>query len=226
MVWTQAMRGERQKELDEAVWSTSWSAKRRAEVAEWEHKRVILTNACVQAKSAAVRMMRWSWGSAGGAASVPRLSELSFKKALGGIVDLVYEMDDEVSGLYQEHELYRRRQNAQGEWQMWYNDSFNVHDARWAKTCLRIQRGLLAVQFYVDLWRAVCPGVHGEWDLYDDGTAELGRLVFAGAGETAEAEADAAGAASALAGMDLKGTDQQCRMQTLLGELAGMGAAG
>jgi hypothetical protein len=222
--------------LDEAVWSRSWSEERREEVAEWLRKRAILYNACRQAKCAAGRMMKWSWGSAGGAeeevvraggGGVAKLSELSFKKALGGIVDQVYEMEEETSGLYRQHELYLERQNAQGVWQVWYNTSFNVHDARWAKTCLRIQRGLLAVQFYVDLWRALFPGVHAEWGLYDDGMAELGKLVFAGAGEPAEAEADEAGAAaSALAGLDLKATDQQCRMQTLLGELAGMGAGG
>ncbi len=165
-------------------------------------------------------MVRWSWESAGGAATVPKLSELSFKQALGGIVDLVYEMDDEVAWLYREQELYQRRPNAEGVWQMWHNTSFNVHDTRWATTCLRIQRGLLAVQFYVDRWRAVCPGMHAEWGLYDDGTAEMGRLVFAGAG-AAETETTAEAAASALAGLDLKGRDQQGRMQTLLGALAG-----
>ncbi len=106
---------------------------------------------------------------------------------------------------------------------MWHNTSFNVHDARWAETCLRIQRGLLAVQFYVDLWRAACPGAPAGWDLYDEGMAELGRLEFTGAGAAeAETAAEADAAAEALAGLDVTGTEQQSRMQTLLGALAGM----
>jgi len=216
MGWTPARVAERQKMADEAVWSTSWSERRRAEVAEWEHKRVILANACAQARCAAGRLVRWSWGSAGAGAGVPALSELSLRKALGGIVDLVYEMDDEVAWLYREQELYQRRQNAQGEWQMWHNTSFDVHDARWARACSRIQRGLQSVQFYVDVWRAACPGAPAGWDLYDAGMAALGRLEFAGAEDAA---ADAA--AEALAGLDVSGGAQQ-RMQTLLGALAGM----
>jgi hypothetical protein len=89
-----------------------------------------------------------------------------------------------------------------------------------------IQKGLLATQFYVDLWRALFPGVGGPWGLYDEGMQELGRLVFGAGetGETTEAAPDEAGAAaSALAGLDFKANAHQCRMQTLLGELAGMG---
>ena len=217
---TPAERAAREQELAEAAWSTSWSAERAHEVAAWEHQRVVLANACAQARGAAGRMLRWSWERMGGAladdAGVPALSELSLRKATGGIVDLVYEMDDEAAWLFREQELYERRRDAQGEWQMWHNTSFDVHDARWAATCLRIQRGLLAVQFYVDVWRAACPGAPAGWALYDEWMAELGRLEFAGAA----AEADAAD--EALAGLDLRDITQDCRMQTLLGALAGV----
>jgi hypothetical protein len=90
MGWTPAERAARQKELDAAVWSTSWSEQRSAEVAAWEHTRVILANACAQARSAAGRMLRWAWGSAGAGAGVPALSELSLKKALGGSSIVMY----------------------------------------------------------------------------------------------------------------------------------------
>ena len=49
--------------------------------------------------------------------------------------------------------------------------------------------------------------------------AGLGSLVFVEAREAQEAQEEAAGAASALAGLDLGGRRQDCRMQRLLGEL-------
>ena len=56
--------------------------------------------------------------------------------------------------------------------------------------CLGIQQGLMSVQFYVDLWWNVCPGVYGagRWEQYDNAMTEVGRLVFVEKAQENEAE--------------------------------------
>ena len=214
MVWSEAELAERRKELDESDWRTERSVERRHEVEEWLRVRAILDNAVRETKGAVGIIVAWkngwtagSVGSDGG--GLAKLSEMSFKKAVRGLVEQVYEIEHETSRLYREGDFEK------WDGQRWYNDSFDVKDARWVAMRWGIQQGLLAMQFYVDLWRSLCPGVPGEWGLYEEGMAELGSLVFV---EAREAEA-AAGAASALAGLDLGVRRQDCRMQRLLGEL-------
>jgi hypothetical protein len=97
-------------------------------------------------------------GREGGA--VAKLSEMSFKKAIPGIVRQVNEIGLETSKLYRRRELEEWRGSTWGgHW--WYNASFDARDARVVDVCLGIQQGLMSVQFYVDLWRSLFPGLNG-----------------------------------------------------------------
>jgi hypothetical protein len=115
------MRDERQKELDEALWSMRISEERRQEVAEWLRVRAVLDHAWRETKNVLGAMVSWSNGwTTGGlvvareGGGVARLSQLSFKQAIRGLVEQVYEIEHETSRLYRQYDLYHERQNGQG----------------------------------------------------------------------------------------------------------------
>lgn len=159
---------------------------------EWLGVRAVLDNACRETNGALGRMVVWSNGwtrsdteleeSRNGGGGVTKLTELSFKKAIRGLVGQVFEIEHETSRLYRQGDFERWRGDTE------YNISFDVTDARWVAVRWGIQKGLLAMQFYVDLWRSLFPDVYAEWGLYEEGMVELGRLVFV---ETQETEAAA-----------------------------------
>ncbi len=179
-----------------------------------------MVNACSETKEVLGTMHAWAneWNRASGGqvqvtpegGGVAKLSEMSFKKAIRGLVVQAYDIEHETSKLYREGDFER------WDGQRWYNNSFDVRDERCLYMLWGIQQRLLAMQFYVDLWRTLFAGENEHWELYENGMAELATLVFV---EAKESEDEAGAAARALAGLDLGASKQHCHMQRLLGEL-------
>jgi hypothetical protein len=221
MVWSDEMKVERARELKEAKWATVQSPERKAEIDEWVTKVQDLENACRETRDAVCRMWTWcnGWTPAHGwqaeverGREVVRLSELSFKTAIPGLVRQVQEMSLEESKLYRRSDVEEWRRSVWGgDW--WYNASFDTKDTKVLQACLDIQQGLATVRFFVDLWRALFPGVYGaeRWELYDTAMESVQRLVFMSKEE--EAETHAAWAARAFEDLtvsDLLGALHAC----------------
>jgi hypothetical protein len=235
MVWSDEMKAERARELKEANWATVRSAERKAEIDEWVTKVEALEKACDETRDAVGRMCRWceGWTPADGwqaeverGREVVRLSELSFKAAIPGLVRQVDEMSLEESKLYRRRDVEQCRLSVWGgTW--WYNASFDTKDAKVLRACLDIQQGLATVRFFVDLWRALFPEVYADenerWEVYDGAMQSVQRLVFMSKEE--EAETNAAWAARAFEDLSLEKRAQLARMRGLLGELRGLGWA-
>jgi hypothetical protein len=229
MVWTEEMKAERARELAAAEWVTVRSPERALEINEWERRVQDLENACRETRDAVGRMYSWSngWTPAHGwqaeverGGAVAKLSELSFKAAIPGLVRQVNEMSLEQSKLYRRPDVEEwRRGQFRGAW--WYNASFDPKDAKVLQACLDIQQGLATVRFFVDLWRALFPGVYADdrWELYDEGMQSVERLVFVSKEEEAETKTHA------FEDLTLGNKAQLAHMRGLLAEMRGLGGA-
>ncbi len=111
----------------------------------------------------------------------------------------------------------------EGRW--WYNHSFDPKDAKVLQACLDIQQGLATVRFFVDLWRALFPGVYAEdrWGLYDEAMQSVESLVFVSKEE--EAETNAAWATHVFEDLTLHNQSQLAHMRGLLAEMRGLSGA-
>ncbi len=120
-----------------------------------------------------------------GQGGVEKLSGMSFKKVLPGVVRQFSTIKVAAAGLRRQQELEQwRREEGSEIWQRrgrtWYNTSFDPRDARVVDACVGIQEGLLALQFYVTLWRNVSGGAE-PWTLYNGAMEILESLVIMGA---------------------------------------------
>ena len=218
MVWSEAETAERRKELDESDWRTERSAERQHEVEEWLRVRAILVNAVSVTKGALGRMVTWKNGWTAGSVGndgggLANLSEMSFKNAIAALVEQVYEIEHETSRLYREGDFKK------WDGQMWYNGSIDVKDARWVAVRWGIQKALLAIGFYVDLWRSLHPGVPGEWGLYEEGMTELGSLVFVEKTQEEATPTNEPESTQLVVNIQDGGAGQTERIQELLGAL-------
>ena len=101
---------------------------------------------------------------------VRTLTAMSFKMILPGVVRQVRALElaqDKLPSILelQKYRVEPGQRYDQGR--MWYNASFDPRDAGVVDACVGIQEGLVAVQFYVDMWRNAS-GMVEQWKLYDD----------------------------------------------------------
>jgi len=170
--------------MAEATWSIERSAERKKEIEQWHLQVAHLESACRETKIALNKMLVWNTGN-GGQGGVEKLSVMSFKKVLPGVLRQFSAIELETSRLFRRHELEQWRRdegstNLQHRGRTWYNVSFDPTDARVVDACVGIQEGLVAVQFYVDMWRNAS-GMAEQWKLYDYAMNIVGSLQVMGA---------------------------------------------
>ena len=162
------------------TWSHERSAERKVEIEQWLAQAAVLENACRETKNALAKMAAWSlpWPAANVAqGGLSTLSEMSFRKVIPGVVLQFRAIEIETSRLPRRLDLeVRRPEEGSDHGRMWYNASFSPSDARVLDTCVRIHDGLVAVQFYVDLWRPLF-GAAEDWQQYDSAMEGLGSLA-------------------------------------------------
>ena len=164
------------------TWSPVRSAARKAEIEQWLAQVAVLENACRETKNALVKMVGWSnaWSGTtgnGGQGGVEKLTAMSLKKVIPGIVRQFSAIEIETSRLPRQPDLEEGRpEEGWDHGRTWYNATFSPSDARVVETCVGIHDSLVAVQFFVDLWRNNF-GAAEEWQPYDSAMEGLESLA-------------------------------------------------